>query len=663
MTTGFGFLKGAPDADALAYYRHRSRGVALAVVGFSAVAPEGRVENAIAWLWNDDAVGALTSLAEAVSGEGAVPAIQLGHGGRQVSPAVIGEPPVAPSVLPPAVHVRVPPRPLSTAEATDVIAAFGGAARRAADAGFAAVEIHGGHGYLISQFLSAASNHRSDRYGGVDAAGRSRFGCEVIESVKAAAEDLTVIVRINGSDLTADGLTPEDAVTAAGRFAEAGAEGFVVSAGVYGSIPWTIPLLDDPEGIFVPFAEEVRRNVNVPVAAVGRITTPELAEAALAAGSCDAVALGRALLADSDWVSKAAEGRSSSIRPCIATVQGCAGQLQFGEGISCSVNPEVGREALSALRPVGGGEARSGTGQGGNGRTAGAGGGTPGRILVVGGGPAGMEASRRAAELGHQVTLLESRERLGGALLLAALTPPLGHFERLVQWYEGELLRLGVEVRLGAAVHSADDLPEVPGADALMLATGAVTAPEALEGYEHLPAWTLEDLLRGEASSQETTRLEEPVAVLGGGSRALAAALWCKKEGCEVSLISKERFGRDTAGLTRRAYFERLGSTHLLRGEATRIVAGGVAWVDDDGTHSVLRAASLVVAEPVRPKVPRALGEVEVSASDTSAGGSAAEGVPVVRIGDARDPRSIGDAIAEARGAVNEFHKAKQARS
>lgn len=662
MTTGFGFLQGAPDADALAYYRHRSRGVALAVVGFSAVAPEGRVENAIAWLWNDDAVCALSALAEAISSEGAVPAIQLGHGGRQVSPAVIGEAPAAPSALPPAVHVRVPPRPLNTAETEEVIAAFGSAARRASDAGFSAVEIHGGHGYLIAQFLSAASNHRSDRFGGSDAAGRSRFGCEVIEAVKSAADDLTVIVRINGSDLTEDGLTLPDAVTAAGCFAEAGAEGFVVSAGVYGSIPWTIPLLDDPEGVFIPLAEEVRRNVDVPVAAVGRITTPELAEAALAEGRCDAVALGRALLADEDWVAKAAEGRSSSIRPCIATVQGCAGQLQFGEGISCSVNPEVGREALGALRPVGG---AAGGGGGAADRGALAGGGK-GRVLVIGGGPAGMEAARRSAELGHKVTLLEERERLGGALLLGASTPGLGHFKRLAQWYEGELLRLGVEVRLEAAVRSARDLPKAGAdADVLMLATGAATAPEVLEGYEHLPAWTLDDLLLGEASSHDTPRPEGPVVILGGGSRALAAALWCQKEGCEVSLISKERFGHDTAGITRRAYFGRLGSTRFLRGEVTRIVAEGVAWVDEDGAHSVASAASLVAAEPVRPKVPRALAKAEVPALVTSHSNSAAAaagGGSVVRIGDARDPRTIGDAIAEARGAVNEFHKAREAR-
>ena len=282
MTTGFGFSQGAPDGEALAYYRTRSRGVALATVGFSAVRPEGRVENAIAWLWPEGAADALAPLAAAIASTGAHPCIQLGHGGRQVSPTVIGEPPVAPSPVQAGAHVRIRPRALSTAETEDIVAAFGQAARRAAASGFQAVEIHGGHGYLIQQFLAAQSNRRTDRFGGTTVAERSRFGCDVIDAVRRAAPDLTVIVRINGSDLVPDGLQVADAVVAARRFAEAGADAFVVSAGVYGSVPWTIPLLDDAEGAFLDLAAEVRRSLEVPVIGVGRITTPESAEASAA---------------------------------------------------------------------------------------------------------------------------------------------------------------------------------------------------------------------------------------------------------------------------------------------------------------------------------------------------------------------------------------------
>lgn len=624
MTTGFGFSQGAPEAEALAYYRARGQGAALATVGFSAVAPEGRVEDAIAWLWPEAAAEALAPLAEAIASTGAHPCIQLGHGGRQVSPTVIGETPVAPSAVRAGAHVRIAPRALSTGETETIVAAFGDAARRAAASGFAAVEVHGGHGYLIQQFLAAQSNRRTDRFGGATVAERSRFGCDVIQAVRVAAPELTVVVRINGSDLVPDGLQASDAVVAAGRFAEAGADAFVVSAGVYGSVPWTIPLLDDAEGAFLDLAAEVRRNVAVPVVGVGRITTPESAEEALASGRCDAVGLGRALLADEDWVAKAAGGRPAEIRPCIATVEGCAGRLQYGEAISCSVNPGVGRETTPPPERA---EA-------------------PGRVLVVGGGPAGMEAARRAAQLGHDVHLTERADRLGGALNLAAATPGLGHMARLADWYEDELERLGVTVSLGVEVGTADDLAGLP-ADHIILATGAETAPEVLDGYEHLPAWTLEDLLAGQPSSHGTLHLIDPVAVLGGGSRALAIALWCRRGDYRVSLLSTERLGHDTSGLARRAYLTRLAPDMAEQGQAVRITPGGVEWRDGSGKTSLLPARSIVVAEPVRASVPASLAP-----RGDLAGTPAATGIHTVRIGDARSPRTIGDAIAEARQVV-----------
>lgn len=624
MTTGFGFSEGAPEAEALAYYRTRSRGTALATVGFSAVAPGGRVENAIAWLWPEGAAEALAPLAGAIASTGSHPCIQLGHGGRQVSPTVIGEAPVAPSAVQAGAHVRIPPRALSTEEVEDIVTAFGQAARQAADSGFAAVEVHGGHGYLVQQFLAAQSNRRADRFGGSTVAERSRFGCDVIAAVRRAAPGLTVVVRINGSDLVPDGLQVDDAVVAAQRFAEAGADAFVVSAGVYGSVPWTIPLLDDREGAFLDLAAEVRRNVDVPVIGVGRISTPEIAESALASGRCDAVGLGRALLADEDWIAKAAGGRRNEIRPCIATVEGCAGRLQYGEAISCSVNPGVGRETHPPASATA----------------------TPARVLVVGGGPAGMEAARRAAQLGHEVQLAERADRLGGALRLAASTPGLAHMERLADWYGGELERHGVTVSLGSEVTAVEHLPAVP-ADYLVLATGAQTAPEVLDGYEHLPAWTLEDLLAGRSSSHDTWHLIDPVAVIGGGSRALAIALWCRRGGYRVSLLSAGRIGHDTSGLARRAYLSRLEPTTGAQGRAIRITPDGVEWLDVAGVSSVLPARSLVVAEPLRAVVPAALAP-----RGGNEGTPQATGVHTVRIGDARSPRTIGDAIAEARQVV-----------
>lgn len=619
MTTGFGFRDGVPTDDLLAYFRARTGGVAMAVVAFGAVAPEGRVEEQVPWLWREDAGRVLAPLAAAIAEGGGLPCLQLGHGGRQVSPRVTGRPPVAPSPLPPRAHVTVPPEPLTTAAVEEVVAAFGRAAARAAEAGFAAVEVHAAHGYLVQQFLSAESNRRDDRYGGATVAERARFGVEVVRAVRAAAPDLAVLVRINGDDLVAGGLTPADAAVAAAAFVDAGAHALVVSAGVYGSVPYTIPLLDDPEATFLAAAAHVRAHVDVPVVAVGRLSTPASAEAALARGACDAVAVGRGLLADPHWVEKAAGGRAERIRPCIATVQGCAGMLQHGEPISCAVNPAVGREAVAA--PVAA---------------------TPRRVVVVGGGPAGMEAARRAAELGHEVVLLERAERLGGALRLAAATPPLQHLARLLAWYERELAAAGVDVRLGVTADAATVAGL--GGDLVVAAVGGRTEIPVLDGYEDLAAWTTESLLAGEESTRGTTALPGRVVVAGGGQRALATALWCAARGAEVALLAPGRLGADTSGLARRAFLARLdryGVTRLA-GRPVALDADGVAWRDGDGRQHHEPADGFVVAEPLQPE--RGLGIPDA-----------------VVVGDGREVRGIPAAIAEARDAVDAFTRAAAA--
>jgi 2,4-dienoyl-CoA reductase-like NADH-dependent reductase (Old Yellow Enzyme family) len=602
MTTGFGFVRGAPTDDMIAYVRARSSGVGLATIAFGAVRPEGRVEDGIPWMWRDDAGAVMVPLADAIHECGALASLQLGHAGRQVSPRVIGGTPVAPSAVAPDVHVDVPPRELTGDEVAEIVAAFAAAAAKADAAGFDAIEVHAAHGYLIQQFLSPASNRRSDRYG----ADPALFGVEVIEAVRRAAPQLAVLVRINGSDVSAGGLTIADGVAAAGRFTEAGAHGVVVSAGVYGSVPYTIPLLDDAEGTFLPLAARIRAETGATVFGVGRITTPATAEEAIVRGDVDGVAIGRALLADPDWVAKAEAGSVSDIRPCIATVQGCAGMLQYGNPISCAVNPEVGRERRP--RP----EATM----------------RPQRILVVGGGPAGMEAARRAAELGHHVTLFEREGRLGGQLRWAAATPPLAHLSRLVAWYERQLALLGVDVRLG--VEGDQTAVAAAGADAVVIATGAATDVPALAGYDLLPTWTLEGALSGGSSTTGTTALPASVVVAGSGQRALAGALWAAQTGADVTLLHDGRPGSDTSGLARRAFLARCEQIgiRLVPGRIAEVLSGGVA----ASSGEIIPSHAVVLAGRLRPQTP--------------------PGVAGVRIGDVREPRDVAAAIAEGRQAA-----------
>ena len=620
MTTGFGFEQGVPDEALAAYFRPRCRAVGMAVVAFGAVAPEGRVEEKLPWMWRDDIAERLRPLVAAVQGEGALACLQLGHGGRQVSPAVTGMTPVAPSPVPPPVHVKEPPHELAPGEIDEIVEAFGRAAARAAEAGFDAVELHAGHGYLVHQFLSGASNLREDGWGGATVAERARFGVEVVSRIRSAAPHLALVVRLNGTDITPGGIEPDDALAAARLFAAAGADAFAVSAGVYGSVPYTIPMLDDEEASHVGLASFLRSGLPVPVLTVGGIERPAVAEAALRRGDCDGVVVGRALIADPGWAEKAAAGRAAEIRPCIGLVDACAGMLAHGDPIGCAVNPEVGRELR--ISPVAARRAR---------------------VVVVGAGPAGLEAACRAAELGHDVVLLEQADRPGGALLAAARTPPLARLRRLVSWYEGRLAAAGAELRAGVPATAATVAALQP--KLVVVAVGACTEPPVLEGYDELPAWTIEDLLAERPSTLGGSRAPARPVVLGAGRHALSGALACARAGAEVTLLSRERPGFDASGLVRRAYLARLDreGVRRLQGRPLALTAAGVRWTDDAGGGGLVEADGLVIADR--------RASVRLEGLD----GSAAE---VVVVGDAREPRDIASATAEGREAVDAFTRA-----
>jgi hypothetical protein len=512
-------------------------------------------------------------------------------------------------------HVKQPPRALTLAEIEEIVARFGRAAGDAQDAGFDCVEVHAGHGYLFHQFLSAEANRRDDRYGGATVTERARFLQDVIRAIAAEAPGLGIVVRLNGSDLVPDGGTPVDAAAAAAAAEAAGAHAVIVSAGVYGSVPYTIPMLDDEEGGHLDFAAHVRTTVGIPVFSVGGIDRPAIAEAAIRRGACDAVVVGRALIADPEWAEKAAAGRVAAIRPCVGLVDSCAGVLEHGAPIGCAVNPEVGRETRSVLAAAA--------------RRA--------RVVVVGGGPAGMEAACRAAELGHAVTLLERRAGPGGMLALAARTPPLLRLRRLVAWYERRLAEAGVDLRLATEADAALLASLAP--EHVVVAVGAQTAVPVVEGYDLLPAWTIEDYLEGLPSTIGAVPSPARPVVLGATRAAMATALACVRGGGDATMLARERLGWDASGLVRRAYKTRLEREGVVahRGRLLGLTADGVLWESEEGERSLAPGDGVVVAD----------GRVPVSLP-----GLAALGCPVTVVGDAREPRDCASAVADGRDAA-----------
>ena len=319
MTTGFGFAEGVPDETFTAYIRARSRAVGMVVVAFGAVAPEGRVEEQLPWMWREDIAGHLRPLVTAVHAEGALACLQLGHGGRQVSPVVTGLTPVAPSPVPPPVHVKEPPHELSAAEIEEIVDAFGRAAARAADAGFDAVELHGAHGYLLDEFLWTRTNLRTDSYGGSLAA-RTRFPAEVVAAVRGAVgPDYPIVYRFSqwkASDFGASIVgNPVELQELLGPLVDAGVDLFHPSTRRHyaPAFPdadpalslsgWTKKVTGVPViavgsvGLETQFRSERPGDVIQP-AAVDRLVDQ------FEAGEFDLAAIGRALLADPTWVNR-----------------------------------------------------------------------------------------------------------------------------------------------------------------------------------------------------------------------------------------------------------------------------------------------------------------------------------------------------------------------
>lgn len=481
------------------FYRERAAGGAgLIVVGYATVdAYSGGPTNI--GCHRDDQLPGLTRLAAAIREGGARAAIQLNHAGRY-NPSFFlgGRQPVAPSPIPSRL-TRETPRELSEEEIVTTIGRFAEAAVRAREAGFDAVEILAGTGYLISSFLSPLTNTRQDRWGG-DLGNRMRFGCEVVTAVRdCLGPAVPVIVRVNGNDFMEGGIGRADQQAFAAALTAAGADAVSVNVGWHeAQVPQIVTKV--PRGVFAYMARDIRRQVGVPVIAGHRINDPQTARRLLDEGFCDMVAVGRALIADPRFPEKAAAGQERRIVHCVACGQGCFDHIFKMQAVECLCNPRAGHEDEKVPMTE-----------------------APKKVMVVGGGPAGIFAALAAAERGHRVTLYEKDLRPGGQLHLAGKPPGRGEFLVLAEDLSRQLADSAVEVRLGCAVERSTLAEERP--DLLILATGGEPALPPIPGND-LPhvvqAW---DILTGRREAGKR------VAVLGGGAVGVETALSIAEEG------------------------------------------------------------------------------------------------------------------------------------
>jgi 2,4-dienoyl-CoA reductase-like NADH-dependent reductase (Old Yellow Enzyme family) len=459
MTTRGSDEEGNVTDQTVAYYMARVRGgTGLVTVEMASPEKAGRHRRRELGIYKDDFIPGLTRLVGEIHRGGSKASIQLGHGGGHTRIDICGEQPVAPSAIPHPVYETtletIVPEAMTRERIALTTANYVAAAQRAQQAGFDCVEIHAAHGYLISQFHAPFENRRTDEYGG-SLENRARFGLDILRAVKAAVPSLGVIYRLSVEDYFDGGLTYNEGKTIAIWAAESGADALHVTAGHYRSRPNAhrmIPPMADPDATLLHFAADVKKAINVPVIAVGRLGDPATATAAVESGKADFIALGRTLVADPEWVNKLRRGEP--IRRCLAC-NTCIDGMRSGAGISCVVNGMAGRESMFAGAKPPRGE----------------------RIAVIGAGPAGLTyASLVAGD--NTVTLFEKAGRAGGSFRFAGLAPMFqevpanpASLERYIKGMVDACLRKGVIFRLSTEVIDDPDL--LAPFDRIVVATGA----------------------------------------------------------------------------------------------------------------------------------------------------------------------------------------------
>jgi dimethylglycine catabolism A len=459
MTTRTADAEGFITRDSIAYYTARVRG-GTGLITVEMASPEkcGRHRRHEVGIYDDKYIPGLTDLVTAIHQGSAKASIQLGHGGGHTRVDICGETPIAPSAIPHPVYETtfetIIPEAMTKERISRTTAAYVAAARRAETAGFDCVEVHAAHGYLISQFHAPFENRRTDEYGG-SLENRARFGLDVLRAVKAVVPKLGVIYRLSVEDYFAGGLRYAEGKQIAIWAAGAGADAVHVTAGHYRSLPSAqivLPPMSFPDAIFLDYAADVKKQISVPVIAVGRLGDPATAEAAVANGKTDFVALGRTLIADPQWVEKVARGEP--IRRCLAC-NTCINEMRGGARIGCVVNGAAGREIVFA-------DPKPPSGK---------------RIAVIGAGPAGLTYASLVAD-GNNVTVFEKASRPGGSFRYAGKAPLFqeveaseGSFDRYIADMTAACMKKGVTFRYFIDVTEATDL--LAPFDSIVVASGA----------------------------------------------------------------------------------------------------------------------------------------------------------------------------------------------
>jgi len=610
MGTGLAHRDGRVSPANLAYIDRRAQGGAgLIITEITSIHPRGTAAPGTICAYDDSFIPGLTKMADIVHARGGKIAMQLHHAGRESFYQLQQGLALGPSAVPSYVY-GMKPAEMSQDDINEVVEAFGRAAVRARKAGYDGVELHAAHGYLLMQFLSAHSNHRSDKYGG-DLGQRTRFIVECLQEVrKQVGDDFPISLRISGEEMIKNGYVIEDMVHIVPQFIAAGADILHVSFGTHGTPGGiTCAPVEYESGFKIDLARRIKDVVKVPVIGVGRFTDPFMADQAISRGDADMIAVGRQQLSDPDFLINARKGRTEGTLTCLACNQGCIERLAFEQkSIRCAINPETGQELIYP-REVALDKRR---------------------VWVIGGGPAGLTAASEAARLGHEVTLFEKGEQVGGQVLLAARAPYKEAYGRFIEQLSARASNNGALIKTGVAICEAD--LDHQAVDVIILASGGHNANLEIPGCDSSLVCDAWQLLRGEIP------VGDKVVVVGGGLIGMESADYLFAHGAGEVMVVEAQDQSPVLMLTSHGYMLhkrlRKAGFRLATGAVPVRIEGNAIVIKRDGEEESIQVDQVVVAVGTQP----------VNGLKSAAEG---KGITCAVVGDAVATRRIIEAVEE----------------
>lgn len=569
MGNNFANTDGSMSERSAAYYEARAKGgFGLITIESTVVYKQAKGGPRKPCLFSDEVVPSFKRVADACHAYGAKVSIQLQHAGPEGNSKLTGYPLKAASAIAPSAGREIP-EAMPTEEVYRLIECYGDAARRAQLAGIDMVEVHCAHGYLVSTFISARTNKRTDEFGGCFE-NRMRLPRLIIENIrKKTGGNMPILCRINARDEGDGGVDVHDAAAIAAYLEQVcGVDAIHVtrSIHIHDEFMWAPNITHG--GFNAELGAEIKRAVSVPVFLVGRFTEPQYAELLVKQGRADLIAFGRQSIADPELPNKARNGQLEKLTPCIACLLGCVPNMLQGRPITCAMNPCAGREA--ELKPA---EVRK-------------------NVVVIGGGPGGMYAARLCALRGHSVTLLEKDAELGGHFLVASYPPGKGEISGAIRSFIVNCREAGVDIRTGT--EATPELVASLKPDAIIIATGSVPLRLPIPGLDSCGCSTAEDVLTGKADTGKR------VLVVGGGMVGCECVEFLTEREHIVDMVEmKPVIGEDIVPEARKyimANLEKHKVTQRVNARVKQFYADGVDFTDTvTGEDAAMRGYDSVV--------------------------------------------------------------------